>query len=143
MIIEAINRNQMEAYIPDIQNIVAICIYSSGTGELDTPPRLKDGWKDRLFLRFDDIDPSTPKDVIETYDLKLFDKEQATKILSFILETDPNKVIINCDAGISRSVAVKLALEQIFNCVNLFLNKRYSSYNRYVAATIINCWEGK
>lgn len=130
MIIEAINRTQIEAYIPDITNIVAICIYSSS----DVAPTLKEGWKDSLAIQFDDIDN------INTHGLKLFNKEHANNVLSFIEQIKPSKVIINCDAGISRSVGIKVALEYIYNDNNIF--NKYPLHNKYVASTMLKVWAG-
>lgn len=128
MNINAINKIQMERYIPDIQNMVAICIYSTA----ETPPKLPGGWKDKLFLQFDDVDE-------KDHGLTMFKESQAIMILNFINKNNPDKIIINCGAGISRSVGVMVALEYIYNERNVF--GKFPFHNRKVANTIVKIWE--
>lgn len=136
--IQAINRNQMKSYIPDTLNIIAICIYSTG----DKAPKLQDGWGRILPLQFDDVDTKYyPMGLIDKYKLTLFNEDHARRIIEFINKFKTDKIVINCDAGISRSVGVMCALEQIYNNNNIF--NKYPLHNKHVANTIMKVWENK
>ncbi|MHA1437903.1 MAG: hypothetical protein ACTSPD_10030 [Promethearchaeota archaeon] len=127
MKIRAVSRREALIIKPE-EGEILISIYSSG----DSKPEFKETWKDILFLEFDDIDD--PKC---THGLKLFTQEQARIILAFVDMCKPNAITVHCDAGISRSVGVMLALDYIYNNENRYNDKRYSLYNRYVSSLLL------
>lgn len=73
---------------------------------------------DKLFLKFDDKSYETQKTLAHydgvAYPMK---EEDAIKLLHFVLKykDDVNDIIAHCEAGISRSTAVALALSEILN----------------------------
>ena len=77
-----------------------------------------DNCVDKLFLKFDDMSYDTEK-TLAYYDSVAFPmkREDATKILDFVLKykEDVNDIIIHCEAGISRSPAIAVALSEILN----------------------------
>lgn len=88
---------------------------------------------------FDDVD------IKYNDDITLFDKDIAHNIVSKLSEylNDNIKIIlINCDAGISRSAAVGMALNDIMYTSkdNLHTNTAgdFSLYNRFVYKTLID-----
>ncbi len=127
ILIQAFNRNQMESLFPQ-HNEIAICIYSTGNGELGTPPKLKEGWKDILYLQFDDVD------INNTHGLKPFNTKQAKDILDFVKKNNADKISINCDGGVCRSVAVMVILERLLNRKDVY--NKYPCMNKYVYNTI-------
>ena len=75
------------------------------------PARLPEGWAAVLRLEFDDIVPPFPiliRDGNQHRDLAPFDASMATQVLEFVgaVLPDVNRIIVHCNAGISRSAAV-------------------------------------
>ena len=70
-------------------------------------------------------------------ELILFTKEQARDILNFVekYKDSIDILAIHCQAGISRSVGVHVALEKIYNTKDLY--SRYPCHNRHVTSTIL------
>jgi predicted protein tyrosine phosphatase len=99
-------------------------------------PQIIPGWEAVLQLQFDDI--KDPELAIHGY--KLFSKEQATQVLDFVFTNKPHYLFINCDAGISRSAGVAVAIHEIVNGGYIGNQHRYSLHNRYVTSTILNRW---
>lgn len=81
------------------------------------PIRHIDSYKSVLELYFDDIDPRQFKNlpITDLPDIKFFDQNLAQQIIQFLLE-NPNapQIIVHCNAGISRSVAVALFIAQYY-----------------------------
>ena len=82
------------------------------------PIRHIDSYKSVLELYFDDIDPRQFKklsSIGDLSDIKFFDENLAHEIIRFLLE-NPNapQIIVHCNAGISRSVAVALFIAQYY-----------------------------
>ena len=69
----------------------------------------------RLDLEFNDIDATNKPRLAEIGDIKLFTIDDAQSILRLFEITKPciNLIIINCEAGISRSSAIAAALTRI------------------------------
>jgi predicted protein tyrosine phosphatase len=65
-----------------------------------------------LELTFHDVDSEK---IATKHNLVLFTKEQARRILDFVQETNPKLVVIQCEAGISRSAGIAAALSEIHN----------------------------
>lgn len=91
---------------------VIISIHTPGIssfGISNFPANLKEGWRDKLILCFEDGEPGT------TPPQWLFNEIQAKRILEF---ADKHKDIeewhIHCDAGFSRSVGVGIMLADMF-----------------------------
>lgn len=104
--------------------------------------KFRQRWDDILHLQFDDIDrPTTPIHYPEggkSRNLVLFTEQQAGRILNFVQENSSSikMLVIHCHAGISRSVAVKVAMEYIINNIDIY--SRYPLHNKHVYKTIIN-----
>jgi len=102
-------------------------------------PELIGSWGAILRMKFDDVDMATNR--MASMEFKLFTEEQANSILDFIIAVEPQILVINCDAGISRSVGVMVALDQIFN--KDVVAGQYPLHNRFVATTILRAAHGR
>lgn len=124
----------------DKYNIISICDY------FDPPEPVFEKDTDSIItLFFDDI---TKKDVdifFPEYDknkYKLFDKEMASKIISFVDKMDKSKpLIVHCYAGISRSSAVAVWVQYFYGTLNdvqnLFLCNENIKPNQFVLDTLM------
>lgn len=82
---------------------------------------------------------------VEYTEIKKFDKKMALDIIDFVLDHKPQLVVVHCDAGLSRSPAVALALSEIFN-KGARTPKMYAQsavggfglYNRHIYRTILS-----
>lgn len=93
-----------------------------------------------LRLQFDDVDiarsyDEIPPDVIAQY--KLFTVEHAQQIKDFVNDTNPEKIIVHCNMGLSRSPAVMAALYEYYGEPEL-AGKVFHKYqpNMYVFRTL-------
>lgn len=109
------------------------CALISITTGPGTHPDLIGAWGAIYRIKFDDVDPSNQS--MGSVEFKLFTEEQANDILDFVLAVDPSVLVVNCDAGMSRSCGVMVALEQIFNDRVVAIN--YPLHNRWVASTLL------
>ena len=97
---------------------------------------------DRLDLLFDDLDTTKYNDkdltdLYKEYKPKLFNKDMATKILEFVDKYKGLTIVVNCEAGVSRSAGVGAALSKIYNNDdNWFFKNRCP--NMLVYRTILN-----
>lgn len=100
------NREQAESLEP-IEGTVVISI--SGPGR---PAHLKDGWEDVLHLEFDDV--VKPHSAVP--DLVLFSQTHVDKVHAFVEKhVEAGKdFVIHCDAGVSRSVAVGMYVNEVY-----------------------------
>jgi predicted protein tyrosine phosphatase len=119
-IIGAFDKGRIETFVPRPDSI--LISITSQQGEF---PHLNSKWKDVLYLKFDDDE----KDMIE---------EDAKKILDFVIKNIGCDVFVNCEAGLSRSPAVVVALEQIFNARDL--TDFYKHHNKFVKNKIKDVW---
>jgi len=88
---------------------------------------------DHLNLNVDDINK-------ETEGFVLFNNSHAKQILDFIDKyKDVDIIIVQCDAGISRSAAVAAALSKIFDQEDFRYFKQYAS-NMHIYKTILNLY---
>ena len=92
-------------------------------------PEVKENWKAVLRLKFDDIEQKFTEDDV------LFSEDQAAAILDFVKRHNPSILWVNCDAGVSRSAGVAVALDRIFNGVDT--RSLYPYHNTHVARTIV------
>jgi predicted protein tyrosine phosphatase len=83
---------------------IVISIRSSGT----TPAHIKSGFKDVLYLEFDNIQFPKEGSIV-------FSEAHAEQILAFVdkHEASASRILVNCGAGESRSAAVAFYLAQI------------------------------
>ena len=128
MRIRFVNRTQASQLIGD-----STCALISITNSRNKHPDLIGSWGAVYKIKFDDIDETLYH--MSSIKFKLFSEEQAEGILDFVIAVNPLVLIINCDAGTSRSVGVMVALEQIFNKNVVALN--YPLHNRWVASTLL------
>jgi len=86
--------------------------------------------KDILFISFCDADGVNDRDVyghtVTEYDL--FTDEQAKQIIDFVEKNKERKIIVHCDAGISRSSGVAAAILRHYTGSDdaIFNNRRYA-----------------
>ena len=74
--------------------------------------KIRDNCKAVLRLEFDDVD--VPVHLLGGRQVKLFSRQDAKDILSFLNDNKgPEYLIIHCDAGISRSPAIAAAITKI------------------------------
>jgi len=98
-------------------------------------PEISPHWKDILRLKFDDVEG---RDVDIGDSSNVMTIENAYKILDFAIENMNNDIFVSCDAGLSRSPGVVVALEQIFNSKDVSLD--YPHHNRFVKNRIRDVW---
>lgn len=110
--------------------IISICTHKN------LPAKLNIGSTTKSILRLCFADADTKYNLAQGLDL--FTKEHAIQILNFIIENkDVKKLIIHCDAGISRSPAIAAAISKIlYNDDNIYF-KVYKP-NMHVYRTILN-----
>jgi predicted protein tyrosine phosphatase len=92
-----------------------------------------------LQLQFYDADRAWAKDssgnavrvVSEDYELDMFHPRHARAVLAFV-DAHPNaeRVVVHCDAGLSRSPGVAAALAYVYNGDDAYFFKRHSGLNR-------------
>jgi len=121
------SRRQVQRLIPSSKSIL-ISIASPGQNH----PKVSGSWRS-LQLKFHDID-----EVREEGDT-IINEWHAVNILKYLDITQPEEIVINCEAGISRSAGVAVALEEILNGNNKAF-KKYPNHNRRVASTILRVW---
>lgn len=84
-----------------------------------------------LELEFDDIDSDKEKGI-------LFTNKNAEKIIRFVQRyEDIDTLIIHCNNGLSRSAAIKNALDECFELPSLSIP---AVMNRHIYSTIIKTW---
>lgn len=95
---------------PDPHIIISITDNRSEFAEIDS----NDNCLGILRLKFGDVESHS---FAEACGVTLFNAEQARSILGFVNAhyDDIETIIVNCDAGISRSSGVALALHRIYN----------------------------
>lgn len=91
-----------------------------------------------LNITFDDFDYNEINkldSVKKTYpNVISFNKSIAKKIIEFVSinKNNVNTIIIHCTAGVSRSPAILIALNDIFHFNTIKYKEKYPSYNKYV-----------
>lgn len=129
-IIGAFDRSSVGELEPRVNSIL-ICITSSTSNH----PELNNKWYDVLYLKFDDVE-GREADIGSASNV--MQDEHAEQILNFVVENIDKDIFISCDAGISRSPGVLVALEQIFNGRDL--SNDYRFHNKFVKNKIRDVW---
>ena len=122
-IIGAFDRSRVSDLEPR-ENSILISITSNGKDF----PKVNKHWKDILQLRFNDT---------EDRDTGMM-TSHAKMILDFVIKHIDCDIFVNCDAGISRSTGVVVALELLFNSKDI--SDKYPYHNRHVKNTIRDMW---
>lgn len=133
-IVNFVSRQQAEAFVPGARDFYSLI----SIADPDVRPALRQGWKQRLELRFHDLEGG-PEDYEYRMPYAVFPaQEHCDLILDFgraALARGEN-VLVHCEAGVSRSGAAALALEalgfELFNrdrasCANLSMLKLFGN----------------
>lgn len=99
----------------------------------------EDTWKDVLRLEFDDADPSLISQILIEKRYRLFNEEDAIKVLKFLKmhQANTEDAFVHCEAGISRSAAVSKFIAHIYS---LPFPEQYSIYNKHVFSTLLRVY---
>ena len=102
------NREQFKDIHPG-KDVCAISIWSTiGLATVDYyDDIIQEGWHDFLKLEFDDVMKLMPQ-----LDVTLFNESHAKEIIAFVERNKNVPLIVHCDAGMSRSVAVAVFLNE-------------------------------
>ena len=142
-----LNRMKAEAGFNSNSNHIMISMHSPELGSAVIPKNSK--LLAILRIECHDVDYSEIGEItaqrgfVEYKEIKRFNKKMALDIIEFVMEHKPQLVIIHCDAGLSRSPAVALALSEIFNEGSVMPKMYVQSavggmglYNRHIYRTI-------
>jgi len=107
-----------------------------GGGEKHTYPKVI---KNVLYIDVADLDPEKKNHikVAERYNLRIFDKEDAKKLVQFVNTIKPTakKLLFQCEAGVSRSAGAASAVSKAwFNDDSKFIHE---SINRWIYNLIL------
>lgn len=128
-IIGAFSRSEIENIIEPRKSRKSVLI--SITSPNNSHPVPKGDYDAVLRLTFDDEDVDNEKATMMSLD-------DAYSIIDFALTNVDKDIFVNCDAGLSRSPAVVVALEELFNSNDI--KSRYPLFNRFVYKRIKDCW---
>ena len=128
-IIGAFSRSEIENIIEPRKSRKSVLI--SITSKNEKFPKPKGDYDKILQVKFDDEE-------IEYHGLKLITNKQAEEIINFALNNIDKDIFVNCDAGLSRSPAIVVALEEIFNGNDV--KDKYPLHNKYVYRKIKDVW---
>lgn len=133
-LVNFVSRQQAEAFTPG--NGGFFCLIS--IADPDVRPTLRPGWRQRLELRFHDLEGG-PEDYEYRMPYAVFPaQDHCDRILDFGRSalTRGENVLVHCEAGVSRSGAAALALEALgfelpnrdrANCANLSMLKLFGN----------------
>lgn len=106
---------------------------------------LQDGWHAVLRMSFSDIDTlgvhaMRTASASALAGVRIFTDEMARQVVEFAREHADRDFVVHCEAGVSRSPAVALALYEIFNGKPppASLEKAYSLHNRLVRRKVLD-----
>ncbi len=123
-----ITKYNTDAFLEMNNEAVAISIITDESEKFDLNP----AWSDSIQLEFEDADDSNPN---------CFSEEQAEILFNFINKNRNKKLIIHCTAGVSRSAAVALFIEEYLLGNQIELHRSsYCNYNRHVFKLLRNEW---
>ena len=120
MKIKVFSEREVKDYIPT-EPYIHISISSSTTGLLYLPTN--DFRRMIMYCHFYDLDSPY---IIKSY--KIFDEKEAKRIWYWVKQylKDVDMIIVNCEAGISRSAGVAAALSKVLNGDDSYYFKNYS-----------------
>jgi predicted protein tyrosine phosphatase len=127
-----LSRYEVEKLISPGKRSALICI----TCPNDEGPRLSSNWPAVLRVYVDDIS----KDLGKEY--TLFDEDHARQVIEFVFGIRPQHLYVNCDAGLSRSAAVVVALYEIIKQEYIGQRSECALHNRHIAKVIRDYWFG-
>ena len=121
MYIEVLSAAEAKLKVPKVKHIAI----SIGTSENIELPK-NDNRIAELFLLFDDFDTNEYSDteLTELYSrhkVHLFNDEMAKSVLEFVISHPCGVLLVNCEAGISRSAGVAAAIGKVFNRDDTFV----------------------
>lgn len=129
-LIKAFDRSQVSGLEPRPNSV--IIMITSMNSEF---PKLSDKWDKILAIQFDDVENGFG---LKDNKYTPMSERQAERILNFVIENIDKDIFISCDAGMSRSPGILVALEQIFNSRDV--TEAYPYHNRYVKNKIRDVW---
>lgn len=96
---------------------------------------LQDGWHDVLELRFSDVSDGMPIGSLAVP----FDIDMANEVVAFVKANWGRPIVVHCEAGISRSPGVALALHEMLEgkYPAAPLEEHYRYHNRLVRRLIL------
>jgi predicted protein tyrosine phosphatase len=109
---------------------------------------LKNGWKEKISFKFDDLDPEELK-IIGRKDLirsgSFFDEKQAKDLIEFVMHIPKyiDTVIVHCSKGTSRSAAVANFLCEKLNCMKYNMTGKKINPNQLVEKMLNKVWDGE
>ena len=98
-------------------------------------PVLNNHWSSILKLKFDDVEG---KECDIGNSSNVMQDSHAEQILDFVIENIDKDIFVSCDAGLSRSPGVVVALELIFNSRDV--SDEYPHHNKFVKNKIRDVW---
>lgn len=110
-----------------VPNVVFISISTPGQGYRNQIS--EDGWLEFLSIKFHDF--VEPEHAAMLPDGIMFSKDMAQQILTLLSKHTEASVVVHCDAGVSRSVAVG-AFMRDFLGYSLYLNEVSSDRSRNI-----------
>lgn len=90
---------------------------------------------DVLCIKFHDAD-------LQSNGIKLIDEKISQEIINFVVKNlNVDYIVVNCEAGISRSAGTAAALSKIFKGDDSDVVRAKPFFNRKVYRTILETWE--
>ena len=138
MYIEVLSAAEAKLKVPKVKHIAI----SIATSENISLPK-NDNRIAELFLLFDDVDTNKYSDaelmsLYSQHKVQLFTNEMAKEVLKFVISHPCGVLLVNCEAGISRSAGVAAAIGKVFNGDDTFVfNSRKYMPNMLVYSKII------
>ena len=111
------NEDAIKNYLTEDEHVV-ISVRSPLSDIVELPNQ--DSRLRTLFMAFCDLDSPLRNYII-------FKEKNAKEILDFVkfYENKVDTILVNCEAGISRSAGIAAALSKIYNCEDSYYFKKY------------------
>jgi len=128
------NRKSIDdGYFPEGDNVRAILVSITDPNKDSAKP--SGGYINTCFCKFDDAD------VQKTPEVKVIDRKTAKFIYDFVdlhIKNGIDTVVVNCEAGQSRSAGCAAALSCVYNGSDEDVIRTKPMYNRKVYREVIN-----